>query len=733
MAYNFNTSNNQQYSNTTDTNTQFQDWSFVPGSFHDVISFIGGSIPENLEVNTIIKDYLVLYGEQYEQIYIKSIPNFTFSNGIEIYELSGGIPDATGNGYLLEENNQETVTTFSFQNLDTFSDSYINSRVDFQVFGKNPNEALELIETESYYIRVRRIDYNDVFIIGTEFFHLIGNNFPDSKDLYLYVNGDFTVSVKEHVNLSGGNLVYQSTAPDGTKTYSGTNSQIVQASLAESIESLGDIQGYQALITLDNGSNSKEDSVVVNQYSQPFLDISPQAMSFFAIKEIQESGDRFLSIETYGPWSITHPLWLTVSQTSGEHSQNLISVKPIHSLNLSEGDYLGTLSVSSQAGTKEVLIKHKVVGRIDLNLEVDGINFTKDRETISRFYRPTGIAFSQIGQRIGFQMTSRVYDYNVPVFNELTTFHIKSFIKNKTDFFFGKIIDQLMPTIESLEQLGFVNFSEITNNIIRYYNPSDNQVNINYVDDSSLNSDEYSENFNAFFIKGRKPQRILNDSGIISFIDEPLRVTKNSKAILNILNRFNNVYLSKYINGVFQGSILTYLNTNELIGHLLEFSDAVEGDIYEYRLSHSQEPSENFVSQKYLVFPENKQSVHIGWEDEHGLLQILEFTGDYKIENEISGISSETFKDYLVKSKKLGSKQSSVLFADTGFILKSNQEYISSLLSADIAWVIFDNIKEIELIPKSKKLIATDSDKELYAYEIEFTINKQHELENITL
>lgn len=733
MAYNFNTSNNQQYSNNTDTNTQFQDWSFVPGSFHDVISFIGGSIPEDLDVNTIIKDYLVLYGEQYEQIYIKAIPNFTFSNGIEIYELSGGIPDATGDGYLLQENNQETVTTFSFQNLDTFSDSYINSRVDFKVFGKNTNEALELIETESYYIRVRRIDYNDVFIIGTEFFHLIGNTLPDSKDLYLYVNGDFTVSVKEHVNLSGGNLVYQSTAPDGTKTYSGTNSQIVQASLAESIESLGELQNYQAVLTLDNGINSKQDAVVVNQYIEPFLEISPQAMSFFAIKEIQESGDRFLSIDTYGPWTITHPLWLTVSQTSGEHSQNLISVKPINSLNLSEGDYSGTLSVTSQAGTKEVLIKHKVVGRIDLNLEVDGINFTKDRETISRFYRPTGIVFSQIGQRIGFQINSRIYDYNVPVFNELSSFHIKSFIKNKTDFFFGKIIDQLMPTIESLEQLGFVNFSEITNNIIRYYNPSDNQVNINYVDDSSLNSDEYSENFNAFFIKGRKPQRILNDSGIISFIDEPLRVTKNSKAILNILNRFNDVYLSKYINGVFQGSILTYLNTNELIGHLLEFSDAAEGDMYEYRLSHSQEPSEDFVSQKYLVFPENKQSVHIGWEDEHGLLQILEFTGDYKIENEISGISSETFKDYLVKSKKLGSKQSSVLFADTGFILKSNQEYISSLLSADIAWVIFDNIKEIELIPKSKKLIATDSDKELYAYEIEFTINKQHELENITL
>lgn len=732
MAYNFNTSNNQQYSNTTDTNTQFQDWSFVPGNFHDVISFIGGTIPDDLDVSTRIKDYLVLYSGQYDQIFIKAIPNFTFSNGIEIYELSGGIPDATGDGYLLEDNNQETVTTFSFQNLDTFSDSYINSRVDFKVFGKNTNEALELIETESYYIRVRRIDYNDVFIIGTEFFHLIGNNFPDPKDLYLYVNGDFTVSVKEHVNLSGGNLVYQSTAPDGTKTYSGTNSQIVQASLAESIESLGELQNYQAVLTLDNGINPKQDAVVVNQYIEPFLEISPQAMSFFAIKEIQESGDRFLSIDTYGPWTITHPLWLTVSQTSGEHSQNLISVKPIHSLNLSEGDYSGTLSVTSQAGTKEVLIKHKVVGRIDLNLEVDGINFTKDRETISRFYRPTGIAFSQIGQRIGFQINSRVYDYNIPVFNELSSFHIKSFIKNKTDFFFGKIIDQLMPSIESLEELGFVNFSEIANNIIRYYNPSDNQVNINYVDDSSLNADDYSENINVLFLKGRKPQRILNGSGIISFINGPLRVTKNSKAVLNILNRFNDVYLSKYINGVFQELIPTYINTNELIGHLLEFNDAIEGDVYEYRLSHSQEPSEDFVSQKYLVFPENKQTVHIGWEDEHGLLLVLEFTGDYKIENEITGITSETFEEYLVRLKKFGNTQSSTLFADSGFILKSNQEYITSLLAADIAWVIFDNEKEIELIPKNKKLVATDSDKELYAYEIEFTINKQHELENIT-
>lgn len=732
MAYNLNTSNNQQYSNTTDTNTQFQDWSFVPGNFHDVISFIGGTIPEDLDVSTRIKDYLVLYSDQYDQIFIQAIPNFTFSNGIEIYELSGAIPDATDDGYLLEENNLETVTTFSFQNLDTFSDSYINSRVDFKVFGKNSNEPLELIETESYYIRVRRIDYNDVFIIGTEFFHLIGNNFPDPKDLYLYVNGDFTVSVKEHINLSGGNLVYQSTAPDGTKTYSGTNTQIVQASLAESIESLGELQNYQAVLTLDNGINSKQDAVVVNQYIEPFLEISPQAMSFFAIKEIQESGDRFLSIDTYGPWTITHPLWLTVSQTSGEHSQNLISVKPINSLNLSEGDYSGSLTVSSEAGTKEVLIDHRVVGRLELNLDVEGVNFTKDRDTISRFYRPTGIAFSQLGQRIGLQINSRAFDYNVPIFNELSSFHIKSFINNKADFFFGKIINQLMPSIVNLEELGFSNFSEITTNLIRYYNPSDNQIKINYVDDSSLNADEYSENFSALFIKGRKPSRLLTESGIISFIDGPLRVTKNSKAILNILNRFNDVYLSKYINGVFQEFIPTYLNTNELIGHVLEFSNATEGDVYEFRLSHSQNASEDYVSQKYFVFPKNKQSVHIGWEDEHGLLQILEFTGDYKIENETTEISSETFDEYLVRLRKLGNIHSSTLYADTGFILKSNQDYITSLLSANIAWVIFDNQKEIELVPKAKKLVAADSDKELYAYEIEFTINKQHELENIT-
>ena len=60
--------------------------------------------------------------------------------------------------------------------------------------------------------------------------------------------------------------------------------------------------------------------------------------------------------------------------------------------------------------------------------------------------------------------------------------------------------------------------------------------------------------------------------------------------------------------------------------------------------------------QRYIVFPEGKLSYHIVWENEHGVPEVLEFTGDYEFKSDHKGITNLSFDNYLEFTEKNGNK-----------------------------------------------------------------------------
>ena len=68
---------------------------------------------------------------------------------------------------------------------------------------------------------------------------------------------------------------------------------------------------------------------------------------------------------------------------------------------------------------------------------------------------------------------------------------------------------------------------------------------------------------------------------------------------------------------------------------------------------------------------------------------------------------------------------------NTGFIPKDNQYYIDLIIRSRKAWLLNNNTEPlVELVAQTKELTNTDSDQELYAYDVTFQINRTHDFQN---
>ena len=185
-------------------------------------------------------------------------------------------------------------------------------------------------------------------------------------------------------------------------------------------------------------------------------------------------------------------------------------------------------------------------------------------------------------------------------------------------------------------------------------------------------------------------------------------------------------------NGVAYTNIYPDRGDYKLFGVIMKFSNFMEGDIIDTYITNNNARGAGVgYSQKYVIFPEGKHSYHIGWEDEHGLLQVFEFTGDYKIPLKYESLLFKTYTKYVERAVKSGTVRGSSFVANTGHVLKQSEERIDSLCASKKAWLIReDGVKVLSLVPISKGINMVDSELANYNYTINFEINLSHELEN---
>jgi hypothetical protein len=675
--YNLVISANQNFSTSAENVLPYQEWSFSPAPTHEFASFIGQGAPPNLDVATKIKNYISSLGIlTYDQFYVKAVVVFEApNNAIPWFTLTGPIAAATGDGYLLSQTNLNVNTGFSFTNMALLLAGTYVARVYFNVSGKLPSGGLVHLETISYALRMQRLPYNGLLTVPSqiEFVHQIGEALPTPKTLSIYANVGYVLYVQDHISLSGGDLTLISDI-GGVKTYQGFVTQTVNVLLDPSIETLGPTEpDYVGQIELHGGLPAPigdVTSVRVYQYDEEQdYTVNPQSLQFFAVKGVQEAPSQPLDLFGYGSYTLTKPSWLTINSTSGTNNGSLI-VKPIVSANLTPGTYSGVIKITTSSGLLEVYVQYTVIEKISLGIKADAVNFTKDHGTISTFW-------GNNTEKVKIDITSILFSYKFIFQSSKSGTFLKGIFNNFAKFNLGEIVHQMMPTLDSLKQIDFNTINAFSGSsggnyggqLVRYYNPSINTIKINYALTGSIIAYAPVVFSNCQFIKGRRPSRFTDTYGIIDYNTSAVRVTKNSQAILNVYQNRKFTTIQLYRNGVSVAIFSPKAGVNKLFGLRLNFSEFSPGDVIEARVLKSafssEEEGKDYFSQKYIMFPDTVQGYHIAWENEHGLAELLEFTGDFTFATDRNEITSLTYQNFVQKLKKHDSVKEPKFIANT--------------------------------------------------------------------
>jgi|GEM_PF-2808611 len=725
-----------QFSNSPTTFFNFQNWNFNPVSFTEIFSFIGINTTSALVVATQIKNYINDPGTAiYSEYRVTTTVEYLEGN-VEWINITGAISGASSPGYLLSNSNLLVNTTINFQNLNNIPSGNRVARVLFTVKGKLSNDTFQTVDTIPYFVKLYRLGFGDVLTSPAEvnFFHIIGQTLPAAIPVTINCLGAFNLFISKDYYANGGNITFAENF-ETTRRFSGTGTQTVNIYPTISIENLGVSNPFHTSEFLVVKAAGQQDSTVVRMVQQttPYYVIDETALTFNAIKQVQEASPQVLNLIGIGTFTITKPSWLTVTPLSGSNIQQ-ITVSPVSSANLQEAVYVGKIiiDVSTDSKNIEIDVIYTVLGAINLGALTTGVNFTDDDSTISSFHNP-------FAKKATILIDTLAYDYDIA----LSTAHLNQFEtvfnKNKAEFYLGSVIKRCMKSLKDpiigINPLGMVN--SLIFSVKKYYNPSFSKV-IASLDTVTAIPQVLSTTYNElYFIKGRRPSRISVNLGIIDYNESAIRVTKNSFHLLNLYSATSRFRIIVLRNNQIVNTSPPLAGSAKLAGFKINFNTFLPGDIIEAILVTQTPTSVNGQDvkghrQKYIVFPTCKYSNNIAWEDEHGLMQVLEFTGNYVFSAEIEGKTKKVYKNFTEVFEKYGHSQEVLLECNTGWILKENQERIDSLMKSKKAWLYRSNNNYLSIIPVSSKIVNDDSNQATYAYNVEFKINPKNDFENFT-
>ena len=711
-------------------------WIFNPGTPYNIYSFIGLPMPADLTIQSFIKDYILSMGTAtYTDYYVEMIIVNPVVNGagVPMFTASGPIADASSPGYHLTRNNLNVNTVLDF-NFVNFPRGLYRCDILFLVKGKIEEYFYETVDQVRYIVNLTRLNYGDIHMApegAVELHYLLGSGSLPSKTQSLFVNGAFTVSVGDHIALSGGNLVLISDV-GGIKTYSGSNNQNIVITLENSINAVldpGTLYETEALFSTPTMVLSV--TIKAHLYNATNNRVFPDTLSFTAVKGVTEADYKNFTIEGFGNYTITAPNWLALDGSNSGSNTTTRRIKPVHSDNLNPGVYRGQIKVVLGGADYFIDVQHNVIDSLQTGFSKTDVNFTKDRNGISTIYGADNT-------KLEIQMSVESFDYNATTTKIFPANFTKGIFNGISDFWLGNVVHKAMRHLKALSDINLENLQvpggmvDLYNyKVFKYYNPSKIYFLFKYL--NRVTGDQVGpsrEFFNIQFLRGRKPARMARNFGIVDFKESPIRVTKKSFTLLPVFRNHSFSLIEIYRNGELYKRIYPNREDHQLFGVQLSFAPFQQGDVIEARVKGAPSELVSF-SQLYIVFPPGKKSYHIVWENEHGTPEAFEFTGDYTFPSEHKGILSLSFDNYLEYTEKMASQRLLRFTANTGWILKSNQERIDSLVDSNRAWIVFnDSRPPIALVPEDAKLTNIDSAAQTYQYTIEFKINPQHELEN---
>lgn len=737
--YNIPLADPQVFTVSASNELYFQKWKADVVSPLKIFYLAGGNPPADVDINVDIENH---FATEESGVYasFKAFAEVLVYSGENDNLVLSNTDMATAGGLAMTENNLSQVLRISYADLAVTNPGTYYATIRMWVDGVRVDTGLTDRYLSQKDIKVEFRVFNPSSVsadLSQMHFSHIRNTAPlAAQQLHIYTGIEFHLDIPEYFTVTGGNiqLIDDNVYPN-LHRYSGTGEQILNIATSAEFDLYTDPTYSNALKVYDpNGSGSLNGfgsiiipwtvklDVIVRDAHGFYTD--PGVMEFFAIKQVESAQMQELVVVSTENFTVTKPYWLDVNPLAGGLNA-ILEVKPISYSNLIAGTYEGVITLTSANAEVEIPVVHTVVENVATGLS-NLLNFADDNEAETVIYS------NALDERASIDVDLISYNFRNTASEYQRNFKL-AFSRNKTSLHIGNVIKSHLSRLEDLDDFDFkfldLEESEpVLYQVFSYYKPANAHITLNIENRDTGSSIKKKELRDVKFIAGRKPADFQNNYGILDYYNVPERVTVNSQMLFNFYREFSQHDIRVYRNQNLIKTITHSPGNSSLFGLAMFFTDFKPGDVIDIKLKKNEQ--EDFVKQ-YVMLPENKHSSHIVWMDEYYVLRSYEFTGEFEVSSDYEFIKSKSYKKLVEVTENLESTKEVKLVVNSGWILKSNQVIMDSILRSKRAWFV-KNGKSFWVEPESKKLLHEDSLQELYAYELEFKINRKNDLEIYT-
>lgn len=618
--------------------------------------------------------------------------------------------------------------TLSIQNLALVNIGTHECRISYTIEGKTPANVWN--EISSYFHVVRLSVYEnqqttcseDYFILN----HYQGTPRPQKT---ITMNGpqwsvftpvDFILessdpSVTIGTTITAAGVVYKA---------SGSGEKVIKLKIGDFFDTPQALvnPNYYRSLTVMEGTSISEVSIdfVLNILTPGDFLINPSPLNFEAFKGGTEPIAIDVFVFSQNSYSISHPSWLLVTPSQENSPGNFanLNVVPISHANLSGGTYSGNIELTSIVGGSPVTIQIPVTYLlhefVSSPYSTTLFNFTKD-PLFFEFYTQTNDTYFDIKMNVEifdwyFQTglsKNYVIPFKVPLYNKRQRENI------------GLRIDKMI--------------SRLVNPLFENSNLY-NAANVNLeITEKTYPAHEVVRNTTPTTIKflaGVTPKIKNGNTAFLEISEGTKRIANAKFDFVNLLLQPGQIYDCEILrNGIsIEQFQITSLTPSYLYVMDFESIEPVLGDVIEFKVFVN---ATDFISKKYLVFPEAEYTNMILWEDEFKLVQTYEFTGKHLVKPDFTYQNSNLKRNLIDYLKTVDSKNVQKISLNSGFLPKTDREIIMSILASKRLWIYVSENNLVEIANETKSIPFDDVDRELISFDLEFVINKKrHEESN---
>lgn len=619
------------------------------------------------------------------------------------------------------------ILNLSIQNLALVNIGTHECRISYTIEGKTPANVWNEISNYQHITRLSVFENEqttwseDDFILN----HYQGTPRPQKT---------ITMNGPQWSVVTPVDFILESSDPSvtiGTSTsFAGTQYNATGSGEKEIVLKLGDYfdtpaallnPNYNRALMVIAGTSTLVGSInfVLNVLTPGDFLVNPSPLNFEATK----GGTEPLAIDVFvfaqNAYSISHPSWLLVTPSQENSPGNFanLNVVPISHANLSGGTYSGNIELTSIVGGSPVTIQIPVTyvlhEFVSSPYSTTLFNFTKD-PLFFEFYTQTNDTYFDIKMNVEifdwyFQTglsKNYVIPFKVPLYNKRQRENIGLRI--------DKMISRLVNPL--LENSNLYNAANVNLEITEKTYPAHEVVR-----NTTLTTIK--------FLAGVTPKIKNGNTAFLEISEGTKRIANAKFDFVNLLLQPGQIYDCEILrNGVsIEQFQITSVTPSYLYVMDFESIEPVLGDVIEFKVFVN---ATDFISKKYLVFPEAEYTNMILWEDEFKLVQSYEFTGKHLVKPDFTYQNSNQKRNLIDYIKSVDSKNTQKISLNSGFIPKSDREIIMSILASKRLWVYIDENNLVEMVNETKSIVYDDVDRELISFDLEFTINKKRHEEN---